>query len=132
MAKTLKLCIFDPMYSQNAFGRSKFILIFWLLVYNFRKKKTHFGFTNLKSKMHVFRIRTTWSSKFWLGSPCIFLPNFITDTPLTFFSGFFPLMKKKQCLWMPKMPVIQNDYHQKKVIPTKKIPINTNNFIINA
>ena len=34
--------------------------------------KTHFGFTNLGSKMHIFRDIVICFSKFWIGSPCTY------------------------------------------------------------
>ena len=35
--------------------------------------KTHFCFTNMGSKMHIFRVTAIWSSKFWYRTPYIFL-----------------------------------------------------------
>ena len=32
--------------------------------------KTHFGFTNMGSEMHIFRVIAIWNSKLWFGSPC--------------------------------------------------------------
>ena len=32
--------------------------------------KTHFGFTNMVSEMHIFRVTGIWISKLWFGSPC--------------------------------------------------------------
>ena len=35
--------------------------------------KTHFGFTNMGSEMHIFRVIAIWNSKLWFGSPYITL-----------------------------------------------------------
>ena len=82
LAITLKLCISDPMLvkpkcvweASNFFDFQLFVYNFQLFVYNLSKKldasQTHFGFTNIGSEMHSFRVIAKRHFKFWFGSPC--------------------------------------------------------------
>ena len=82
MAVALKLCILDPKLVKpkcvweavDFFNFRKFVYIFELFVYNFSKKttisQTHFGFTNLGSKMHRFRATAIYFWQFSIGTPC--------------------------------------------------------------
>ena len=83
MAVTLKVCISDPMLVKPkwvwALGGSffqfwKICLQFSAFCLQFFKKtassQTHFGFANIGSEMHTFRVTAIWSCNFWFGSPC--------------------------------------------------------------
>ena len=41
--------------------------------------KTHFGFTNIGSKTHIFRVIAKRNFKFWFGSPCKCFHPLISD-----------------------------------------------------
>ena len=83
LATTLKLCISDLMLvkpicvweAYNFFDFQLFVYNFQLFVYNFSKKldasQTHFGFTNMGSEMHGFRVIAKRHFKFWFGSLCM-------------------------------------------------------------
>ena len=36
----------------------------------------HFGFTNLGSEMHGFRVTAIWKGKLWFGHPVFFQPMY--------------------------------------------------------
>ena len=45
-----------------------------------KASQIHFGFTNIESKMHIFRVIAIWSDNFWFGSPCIWYQFFPGST----------------------------------------------------
>ena len=74
----------DPSSNPSTAIREK--TYFWrkfLFFLSFSKNKflaqetstsqTHFGFTNLGSGMPTLRDRANWKSKFWFGSPCMYI-----------------------------------------------------------
>ena len=80
-----------------------FVYNFRLFVYIFQKQiwacQTHFGFTNVGSDMHIFRVIAIWSSKFWFDSPC------------THFFVTFEKFERLLNLWyLIGLAIMQNDW----------------------
>ena len=91
LAMILKVCISDPMLLKpkcvwEAVVFFNFRKNFQLFVYNFSKKaftsQTHFGFNNIGSEMHIFRVIAKTNFEFCFGSPCILFYGLINDSTI--------------------------------------------------
>ena len=143
LATTLKLCISDPMLVKpKCVWEAYNFFDFQLFVFNFSKKmyasQTHFGFTNMGSKTHIFRVMSSQRVKNVSGTPCnyvklnfaisfgiqipnfhdrhFFLPNFVMKI-VTFWVTFCKLIKRLHlCIETINIKVI-NHLINKVIVP---------------